>query len=114
MGRSNHRWKPLLCSSPSEGLRASRCRDCGLVEREGWFLVEGNVLMVLQWYAPSGELLGIRAVPHANAPSTAAPSHETFPGAPVISTPPCPNTLRSATSAVVTTTPTSMPGPRRR
>jgi len=25
---------------------------------------------ILQWYAPSGELLGIRAVPHANAPST--------------------------------------------
>jgi len=43
--------------------------------------------MVLQWYAPSGELLDIRTVPHSNAPSTAIPLHGlhgTFPGAPVI------------------------------
>ena len=49
--------------------------------------------MVLQWYAPSGELLDIRTVPHSNAPSTATPLHGlhglhgTFPGAPVIGTP---------------------------
>jgi len=47
--------------------------------------------MVLQWYAPGGELLDIRTVPHSNAPMAGNTPlhglHGTFPGARVIGTP---------------------------
>jgi hypothetical protein len=63
---------------------------CGLLYRHGWYLHDGRVRDVLQWWTPGGTLLRIRPVVTLDPPASAPPLADHFPTAAIGGTPECP------------------------
>ncbi|SNR99074.1 hypothetical protein SAMN06272737_1582 [Blastococcus mobilis] len=91
MGRRNHNWDPSLSVREKDGSLTSCCRNCGMIERHGYYSRDGRVYGVKQWRAPDGRLLAIRPVVVDRLASKAAsPIEDAFPGATVSGMPECP------------------------
>ena len=89
--RGNHSWDPSLSTREDDGTLTSRCKNCGLTQRHGWYLGDtGRVLDVIQWVSPRDVLLGIRPIVMFGAPRTAPSMAEAFGDIPVRKMPACP------------------------
>ncbi len=52
MGRKNHNWDPALSSREADGTLTSRCKNCGMSQRDGFYCAHGRVHSVLQGATP--------------------------------------------------------------
>jgi hypothetical protein len=92
MGRKRHNWDPALSSREPDGTLTSRCKNCGMSQRDGYYSASGRVYSVLQWATPAGRLLAIRPIVDLYPPKKAPPLEGAFPGIPVSGMPECPKT----------------------
>jgi len=69
-GSARHRWGP----APSgESRHRSVCRRCGLEECTSWRrTIDGRVIEVVTWVAPTGAVLAVRPVHGAPPPARAS------------------------------------------
>ena len=88
--RSNHRWGLIVRAE--DGTWSVECKNCGLIERHGYYLGEhGQTLEVLQWLTPRGKLLRIRPIVDIRPTSKGELRIDAaFPGAEVGGIPACP------------------------
>lgn len=92
-GKPRHSWDPELSVRETDGTLTSQCRNCGMIQRHGWYrggLPHRRIYDVLQWFSPDGVLVGIRPVASTGAPPTAPDLAESFAGVPVRGMPYCP------------------------
>lgn len=90
MGRKNHYWDPELSVRDEAGAWTSACRNCGMLERGGWFGRDRTVYWVKQWLTPQQGLLGIRPLIYIDAPPDAPELDVAFPGMEPTRMPECP------------------------
>lgn len=95
MGRKRHNWHPASSSREADGTLVSRCKNCGMIQRDGWFTINGRIYAVLQWAAPDGRLLAVRPIVDIQPPKTAPPFDGAFPGVPVAGMPECPKSVEA-------------------
>lgn len=88
--RRNHRWGLIV--KAEDGTWSVECKNCGLIERHGYYLGErGQTLDVLQWLTPQDKLLRIRPIVDTRPTSKGEQRiEEAFPRVEVGSSPECP------------------------
>ncbi len=92
-GRKLHNWG-LLDRTKAE-LEVA-CRNCGLIERTGYYTGEGGrTLGVLQWITPQGQLLRIRPFRDFKPGPAVGAIAEVFAGVPVAGAPQCPKSVQA-------------------